>query len=41
MDPGIFDPVTVPVAATLPVTLKFPETELPVSGAKLPRFTGA
>lgn len=38
---AMFDPVTVPVAAIFPLTLKFPETELPLSGAKLPRVTGA
>ncbi len=41
MLPGIFDPVTVPVAATFPVTLKFPVTEVPESGAGLARFNGA
>ena len=41
MLPGIFDPVTVPVAATFPVTLKLPVTPVPVSGAGEARFNGA
>src|SRR5579859_3974555 len=38
---GILEPVTVPVAATFPLTARLPETLLPLSGARLPRFTGA